>query len=146
MIMARAARSIPLGIAAIAALAVAGAGTAQGAPANPLNTGQETPAPSVGGAHGTFSYEIDGDELCYTLEVTGLSTPAVAAHIHLAPRNVAGPVVVPLLVESATSFEVTACTTADSLLLDQIEDHPSSYYVNVHTTTNPAGEIRGQLK
>jgi len=145
MMMTRPAR-IPLGLAAIAVMAVAGGGIAQGAPAIPLNTGQEAPAPSVGGAHGTFSYEIDGDELCYTLEATGLSTPAVAAHIHVAPRNVPGPVVVPLVVENATSFEVSACTTASSTLLAQIEDDPSGYYVNVHTPTNQPGEIRGQLK
>ena len=77
---------------AIAALVIGGAGIALAAPnrspAIPLNTGQEEPAPSVGGAHGKFSYEINGDELCYTVEVTGLSSPAVAAHIHRAQRNV----------------------------------------------------------
>jgi CHRD domain len=144
--MARLAHSTALGLAAIAALAVAGAGTAQGAPAIPLNAGQETPAPTVGGAHGTFSYEIDGAELCYTLEATRLSAPAVAAHIHLAPRNVAGPVVVPLMVENATRFEVSTCTTADPGLLAQIQEDPSNYYVNVHTSTNPSGEIRGQVR
>jgi hypothetical protein len=143
--MTRLAR-VPLGLAAVAVIAVAGGGTAQGAPAIPLNTGQEVPAPSSGGAHGTFSYEIDGDELCYTLKVTGLSAPAVAAHIHVAPRNVPGPVVVPLAVENATSFEVSDCTIASSALLAQIEEDPSGYYVNVHTPTNQPGEIRGQLK
>jgi hypothetical protein len=145
MIRARHARSTALGLAAIAALAFAGAGTTQGAPAIPLNTGQETPAPTVGGAHGFFSYEIDGKELCYTLEVTGLSSPAISAHIHFGPRHVAGPVV-PLEVENATSFEVSACSTASPAVLAQIEESPKSYYVNVHTSTNQPGEIRGQLK
>jgi hypothetical protein len=135
---------------AIAALMFAGAGAAQAAPpdspAIPLNTGQETPAPSVGGAHGTFSYEIDGSALCYTIAVTGLSTPAVAAHIHLAERNVPGPVVVPLVVPAQTSFETSACTTADPALLSAIEADPGAYYVNVHTSMNPPGEVRGQLK
>jgi len=137
-----------LALAAIAALTFAGAAHAKppGTPAIPLNTGQETPAPSVGGAHGMFSYEIDGDELCYTVGVTGLSTPAVAAHIHLAPRNVPGPVVVPLLVPSATSFVTSACTTADPALLAAIEANPGNYYINVHTSLNPSGEVRGQLK
>jgi hypothetical protein len=147
--MSRHTRTATIGLAAIGALIVGGAGAAHAAPtgpAIPLNTGQEVPAPSVGGAHGMFSYEIDGDELCYTIEVTGLSTPAVAAHIHLGERNVAGPVVVPLVVPAETSFETSACTTADPVLLAGIEADPSAYYVNVHTDLNRPGEVRGQLK
>jgi hypothetical protein len=149
MVTTRSARTCALTLA-IAALVFGAAGSAQAAPADspatPLNTGQETPAPSVGGAHGSFSYEIDGSELCYTIAVTGLSTPAVAAHIHLGARNVAGPVVVPLAVPAATSFETSACTTADPALLAAIEADPRAYYVNVHTSMNPPGEVRGQLK
>lgn len=146
MITTRHARSVALTLAAAAALAFVGAGTASAAPAIPLNTGQEVPAPTVGGAHGWFTYEIDGNELCYTLEVEGLSAPASAAHIHLAPRNVPGPVKIPLIVEPDTSFEVSACTTADPALLEAIEENPSAYYVNVHNANNTGGEIRGQLK
>ncbi|HEX6955560.1 MAG TPA: CHRD domain-containing protein [Agromyces sp.] len=146
MIRSRNARIVAIGFAAASGLALLGVAPAQAAPAIPLNIGQEVPAPTSKGAHGSFSYEIDGSELCYTLEVTGLSAPAVAAHVHVAPRNVAGPVVVPLTVENATSFEVSDCTTASAELLAAIEADPGSYYVNVHTPTNPAGEVRGQLK
>lgn len=126
--------------------AMAAAGSAQAAPQIPLNTGQEVPDPTSRGAHGSFSYEIEGDTLCYSLSVSGLSSPALAAHIHVGPRNVAGPVVVPLGVEADTSFDVSACTTADPETLAAIEASPKDYYVNVHTATNPPGEIRGQLK
>lgn len=150
MTMTNRTRSAALAIAAVAALTFAGAGAAQAAPPSmtkvPLNTGQEVPAPTVGGAHGFFSYEIDGDELCYTLEVTGLSSPAVAAHIHVGPRNEPGPVVVPLMVEPDTSFEVSDCTTADPGVIAAIEANPRNYYVNVHTETNAPGEVRGQLR
>lgn len=122
------------------------AGTAQAAPHIPLNTGQEAPAPTVGGSHGSFSYDIDGDELCYSLSVSGLSAPAVAAHVHLGARNQPGPVVVPLSVPAETTFDVSDCTTAAPEVLAAIEATPKAYYVNVHTTTNPAGEVRGQLK
>lgn len=145
MTTTRIGRTCTLTFAAIAAV-VFGGTTAQASAAIPLNTGQETPAPSVGGAHGSFAYEIDGSELCYTIEVTDLSTPAVAAHIHVGNRNVAGPVVVPLVVPAATSFETSACATADPELLAAIEADPRAYYVNVHTSTNPPGEVRGQLK
>ena len=151
MITTRQARIAALTFAATAALAFAGAGAAQAAPpdspAIPLNTGQETPAPTVGGAHGSFSYEIEGDMLCWELEVTGLSSGAVAAHIHLGERNVAGGVVVPLAVEvGATSFETEGCATPSPEVLAGIESDPKSYYVNVHTATNMPGEVRGQLK
>jgi len=139
-------RTTALALAAAAALTFAGAGAAQAAPAIPLTTGQEVPAPTDGGAHGFFSYEIGEGELCYTLEVTGLTTPAVAAHIHVAPRNVPGPVVVPLVIVNDTSFEVDTCVPADQAVLDAIEEDPSAYYVNVHTSMNQPGEVRGQLK
>jgi hypothetical protein len=151
MTMTSRTRSTALVIAAVAALAFTGAGAAAAAPPDspqiPLNTGQEVPAPTVGGAHGTFSYEIEGDQLCWELSATGLSTGAVAAHIHIGERNVPGPVVVPLTVDvGATSFETSGCEMPDASLLAAIEDDPSAYYVNVHTTANQPGEIRGQLK
>jgi hypothetical protein len=149
MITTRAASKFAFALTIVAAL-LGVCGVAQAAPpdtpAIPLNTGQESPAPSVGGAHGKFSYDIDGTELCYSIEVTGLSAPAVAAHIHIGERNVPGPVVVPLTVPPATTFEVSACTTASATLLAAIQADPSAYYINVHTSTNPPGEVRGQLK
>ncbi|WES62966.1 CHRD domain-containing protein [Microbacter sp. GSS18] len=134
-----------LAAAAAAALTLGGSVAASAAPAIPLNNGQETPG-AQGGAHGFFSYVIDGDELCYWLEVERLSAPAVAAHIHVGPRNVAGPVVVPLVVPAETDFEVSDCTTADEGVLAAISADPGAYYVNVHTPTYPPGEVRGQLK
>ena len=149
MIRNRNARTAALTIAAAAAFTLAGAGAAQAAPAIPLTGGQEAPRPNDFGAHGWFSYAIDdaANEFCYTLEVRGLSAPATAAHVHVAPRNVPGPVVIPLVVPSATDFEVGGCTTvADEALLDAIAAKPGAYYVNVHNANTPTGEIRGQLK
>jgi hypothetical protein len=116
-----------------------------GVPAIPLNTEQEVTGSDTG-ASGFFTYTIEGDELCYTLTARDLSAPATAAHIHLAPRNVAGNVVVPLTVGSGTTWTVNTCSTAVAALLGAIEASPRSYYVNVHTPTFPGGEIRGQLK
>ncbi len=116
-----------------------------GVPAIPLNTAQETTGSNTG-ASGFFTYTISGTQLCYTLTARDLSVSAVAAHIHHGPRNVAGPVVVPLTVSSGTSFSQSACTTASASLLESIQADPRAYYVNVHTPTFPGGEIRGQLK
>jgi hypothetical protein len=136
-------------IGLVAAFAGAGAGAAQakpgGTPAIPLNTEQEVTGSNTG-ASGFFSYSIAGGEFCYTLEARNLSVPATAAHVHLAPRHVAGNVVIPLVVGSGTSWTVQSCTTASTELLAAIAASPRSYYVNVHTPTFPGGEIRGQLK
>lgn len=136
-------------LCAAAALVVAGAATATarpaGAPAIPLNNGQETTGADTG-ASGKFSYDIDGDQFCYTMSAKNLSVPAVAAHVHLAPRTVAGPIVIELSVGSGTAWTVSDCVTVAPDLLAQVAASPGSYYVNVHTPTFPGGEIRGQLK
>jgi len=141
----------PLAAAALAAAALtlaAGPAVAKpgGTPAIPLNTEQETTGSDTG-ASGFFSYTIAGDQLCYTLEVRNLSLPAVAAHIHRAPRHVAGPIVIPFHdVPPATSFESSACVTVAAPLLADLQANPKAFYVNVHTGNFPGGEIRGQLK
>jgi hypothetical protein len=139
---------VAAGVAAAALTLVAGPALAVpgGTPAIPLNTEQETTGSDTG-ASGFFSYTIQGGLLCYTLEVRGLSLPAVAAHIHKAPRHVAGPIVIPFsAVPSATTFETSACVTPAAALLADIQANPTSYYVNVHTANFPGGEVRGQLK
>jgi hypothetical protein len=146
MVTKRHARTAALTLAAVTAFTFAGAGAAQAEPAIPLTGGQEVPKPTAFGAHGWFTYEIDGTQFCYSLEVDGLSTPAVNAHVHLAPRNEPGPVRIQLGFESATSFEVSDCVTISGTLADAIEQDPGAYYVNVHTSMNMPGEIRGQLK
>lgn len=144
------ARVRPLAVAALAAAALtAAAGPAvakpPSTPAIPLNTQQETTGSNTG-ASGFFSYEVEGTMFCYTIVVNGLSANAVAAHIHVGPRNVAGPIVIPLSVPSARSFSTSGCTTANADLLAAVQANPKAYYVNVHTPTFPGGEVRGQLK
>ena len=140
----------PLAVAVVATAALAGAaGPAAakpgGVPAIPLNTEQETTGSNTG-ASGFFSYTVEGTKLCYTLTVNGLSGNAVAAHIHLAPRHVAGPIKIPLSVPSAANFSTSGCTMADASLLADLQANPKAYYVNVHTPLFPGGEVRGQLK
>lgn len=141
---------VALGIVCALMPVVAGAKPG-GQPAIPMNPEQET-GTVVSGASGFFSYTITGDQLCYTLEVTDLTQDPFAAHIHLAPRNSAGGVVVPLATPPAATSTVSACITAvegGTLTppeLAGIAAEPSAYYVNVHTSNYPGGEIRGQLK
>jgi hypothetical protein len=150
--MNRAARAIVLAISVSAIMAGVVLGKAGGVAAIPLNNAQETTG-ATGGGSGFFTYWVDGNELCYTLEVRDLTMAPWGAHIHVGDRNVAGPVVVPLLTPPAATSSVTECITAaeGSAVLTPAElaaivADPGAYYVNVHTDTWPGGEVRGQLK
>ena len=144
----RAMGALAAGIIAIAM--AASTATAKGG-AIPMNSEQEAPG-AVSDGTGFFSYTVEGSELCYTLEVRDLTGAPVAAHIHIAPRGVPGPVVVPLATPPAASSTVNACITAAEggamtpAELAAITANPRAYYVNVHTVMWPAGEVRGQLK
>ena len=104
-----------------------------------------TPKGDVGSARGTFTATLTksgaGADLSWKLEFSGLSGNAIAAHIHVAAPGVAGPVRVPLCAPCSSGVTGTATITAD--VLDAILNGRA--YVNVHTPTNPAGEIRDQV-
>lgn len=95
--------------------------------------------------------------LRYAVTVVNINA-ATAAHIHAGGENVAGPVIVSLFSGPTTGNgftgqiaqgEISRSSTFnppfnfDSLL---IRMRNGTAYVNVHTTANPGGEIRGQIQ
>jgi hypothetical protein len=84
----------------------------------------------------------DLTRLKYQVTYARLQSSYTASHFHAGPRGVAGPVVQPI------SF--TGNTSAGEWinLPDSIVRHilKGNIYVNIHTTGNPGGEIRGQLE
>jgi hypothetical protein len=76
-------------------------------------------------------------QVCWTIEVADVD-PIAAAHIHVGPATAPGPIVVHLDPD-------TGCREVDRDLALAIITDPSSYYVNVHNPTYPAGALRGQL-
>ena len=90
-----------------------------------------------------ITVNIGQKQVCYELEVSGI-VPATAAHIHLAPAGVAGPVVVPL--GAPSDGDSSGCVTVTAELAKNILKNPAAYYVNVHNADFPAGAIRGQLR
>jgi len=70
-------------------------------------------------------------------------TNATAAHIHDGTVGTNGPIIVPLVAGASGSWSVPANSF---LSLDQvIKFQNGGLYVNIHTASNPGGEIRGQI-
>lgn len=104
----------------------------------------EVPGPGDPDGSGTavVSVKPSAERLCYELTAEDIA-PATAAHVHEAPADEAGPVVVGLA--PPTDGSSSGCVTADKALLKDIKKNPDEYYVNVHNDEFLAGAIRGQL-
>ena len=99
-----------------------------------------TPAPT-----GSGSFTLDPVTKVISGSITTSNvTSATAAHIHDGDVGVAGPVIVGLVQSSPGIWSVPAGTgTLTDAQIARLQ--AGGYYVNVHTTLNPAGEIRAQL-
>ena len=83
-------------------------------------------------------------QVCWEIQVSGITLPATASHIHEAPAGVAGPVVIPLSAPDANGFS-SGCASVDREQILEIMRDPEGYYVNVHNVDYPSGALRGQL-
>lgn len=143
-------------ITAIPALAAHGLGEQT----IPLNSGQEVGG-GERGASGSITLEFyapggdygfsDQYHICYSLTTRNVSAlnQDVGMHIHEAPRNVNGGVVVGLAGNSfptVSNGDGEECVAVAEDLMNEILDNPKDYYVNYHSVNTPSGAIRGQLK
>jgi CHRD domain len=112
----------------------------------------------------TFAMITDGKSMSYRIRVTNIDK-VTTAHIHSGKIGQNGPVVVTLFQLKATTSPLTTGTVKNGFLSQgtitfanlegplkgkQISDlvkliNDGNAYVNVHTTQNPKGEIRGQI-
>ncbi|HEY8103909.1 MAG TPA: CHRD domain-containing protein [Gaiellaceae bacterium] len=112
-----------------------------------MKSSEEVPAPNgdVANARGTFvasaTKTATGATLNWTLTFSNLSGNAVAAHIHTGARGQPGPVSVALC--GPCTSGATGSAEINATVLSAIQS--GGAYINVHTPTNPAGEIRSQL-
>jgi hypothetical protein len=103
------------------------------------------PAPGVsssGKGTATGSLDTNTKTLTWTVDYSGLSGPATAAHIHgpADPGANAG-IVVPFTGNLASPIKGSATLTDAQIA--QLE--AGKWYVNIHTEANKPGEVRGQL-
>jgi hypothetical protein len=131
-----------------------------------LNVEEEVPEPVVDGnprGQAIFQLNRAGTELSYKVIVANIENVTMV-HIHLGAVGETGPVVAWLYPDGPPPQEIPGrfdgvlsegvITSADlfgplegadlSDLIDELR--AGNAYVNVHTTQNPPGEIRGQIR
>jgi hypothetical protein len=135
-----------------------------------LNGYQETPATISTTGEGTFRAKISADEstIEYELSYGGLQGTVQQAHIHFGAAGTSGGISVFLCTNLGNSPGTQPCPpsgtitgmftalnvigpTGQGIALGQLAELVAAIragvaYVNVHSTTWPSGEIRGQFK
>jgi CHRD domain len=123
----------------IAGASACPAGTGKPSEGVKLTANLQPVSGASGSGSATVTIRLGKGELCYTLTVSGL-TNVTAAHIH---RGSTSAIVVPLT--APTSGTSSGCVSVDKTLLQEILNNPRAFYVNIHTTAFPNGQIRGDL-
>ncbi|HSE30179.1 MAG TPA: PQQ-dependent sugar dehydrogenase, partial [Pyrinomonadaceae bacterium] len=105
-------------------------------------TGTQEVPPNNSSAMGTATLLLSPDEKTarVSLHFSGLTSAQTDAHIHgPAPAGVAAPVIIDLPDGQIDDFEISLTTA-------QVQDLKTGlWYVNVHSSNFPTGEIRGQF-
>lgn len=124
-----------------------------------LSGANETPGIASGaGGTATVSLNTATRTVTYRVDVYNLPSGATAAHFHAGGPGVAGPVVVNFTVSSGISNDFSISGTASAADLVARGDQGirswddfvqaltlGQVYVNVHSSVNPGGEVRGQV-
>ena len=92
---------------------------------------------------GSVDAVLVDDTLFITGTFDGMNSPAAAAHLHLAPKGIRGPAVFELSIAKSATGVLGGRVELTEAQLHELRD--GRYYVQVHTETNPDGEIRGWL-
>jgi len=126
-----------------------------------LSGAEEVPARSTA-AFGATGFTVDGGTVHYSVEVRQI-TGVTGSHIHIAAAGSNGPIRVSLYPGGVTNFATSPTGAINGILLqgsftaselqagislDQLLSsmRDGNAYVNVHTSTFPGGEIRGQIR
>ena len=123
---------------------------------NGSNEAPQTTSTALGSMDVTYSKETR--ILTWSVTWSGLTGPVTNMHIHgLAPKGYSAGVVQNIITASngiftpnATTFgatgKVSGTTLVDGVVIKELDLLNGMYYINIHTTAWPAGEIRGQIE
>jgi hypothetical protein len=148
-----------IGVAAAMAAAIAAPAGAQTAttkctafavlkPGNEVRP-PDTTDPVESRAAGFAAVHIDGTKLAFSVAIANPARETfIAGHIHPGAAGVNGPVLVPMFGgmddrRLFTQFASIQITTAQA---EAICGNLAGHYVNYHTTQDPMGAVRGQLR
>lgn len=139
-------KRLSLALAAIFLLALATAAQAQTLGATLTGSQEAPPVSTTGFGNATVTLDSSHTQIAVNITISSLSGPPTLAHIHRGDQGVAGGVVIDFAGGTNFSNGVLSKTfTITKQLGDELAEHPERFYVNVHTSRNPSGEIRGQL-
>jgi hypothetical protein len=125
-----------------------------------LSGGSEIPGIVTGSVGtSTVTWNMTTKTGTYRVDVYNMPVGTTASHIHVGAAGVAGPVVINFTVPAggisndyalSGTFSCTDVTVRAAQGINSCEDFEQTIilgnmYVNVHSTVNPGGEIRGQL-
>jgi len=113
-----------------------------------LDTMQEnTPVTAAGNPTGVAWFNLSAglDTLDYDIMVEDVTGTPTGAHLHMGTVGNDGPVVINLT-PGINGNHIKGQITGSAITSQVVHDMLSgAFYVNVHTTANPAGEVRGQV-
>jgi hypothetical protein len=110
-----------------------------------LSGANEVP-PVATDASGTATATMDGFDLFVEGSFAGLTGVFTVGHIHAAPAGTNGAVVFPLVLEVDTEQRGGTYTVeAEMTEAQRARFLAGDFYVNIHSTIAPGGEIRGQF-
>src|SRR5262245_46956849 len=108
----------------------------------------ERPTPLTNTAAGSGTLSLEGNTLKFSIVYSGLSGPAIAAHIH-GPATTAQStsVVLDLSPYSVGGFSTQGVFSGVVVISDELKAMilAGKAYVNVHTQAHQSGELRGQI-
>ena len=124
-----------------------------------LSGGNENPGVVTGSVGtGTVSVNLATQVVTYRIDVYNMPVGTTASHFHVGAPGVNGPVVVnfPVQVNISNDYAISGTASASDLTaraaqgINSWEDFIQALllgniYMNVHSTANPGGEIRGQV-
>ena len=106
-----------------------------------LSGGEEVPPVQASGSgSGTIRVNADGT---VSGSVTTTGVEGTMAHIHQGAKGQNGPVIIPLT-KSGDTYTVPPGAKLTDAQLKAFKE--GNLYVNVHTTRNKGGEVRGQIQ
>ena len=130
--------------------AVSSGGLALAAPISftvPLSGDQQVPpVTTTGSGTANLTYDPQTRVVTWSITYSGLSTPATMAHFHgpAGPGKNANVLIWLTKKGGPVSSPITGRATLTPPQAQQFT--AGQWYVNVHTTMHPAGEIRGQVQ